>query len=113
MRYGGPVDTDVIFIIELEELLPNELCVVVRDNGVWYSKEMDDIKEEKHDLLGLDRGDRSGLYPLCKLVYDDKQVRIASGAVLRGMARLSPQIVNGHVMGIVWSAWASNWVCQA
>ena len=35
---------------------------------------MDDVKEEQHDLLELDRGDRSSLYPLCKLVYGDKQV---------------------------------------
>ena len=26
-------------------------------------------------MLGLDRGDRSSLYPLCNLVYGDKQVR--------------------------------------
>ena len=38
---------------------------------------MDDVKEEQHGLLGLDHGDRSSLYPLCKLVYGDKQVRIA------------------------------------
>ena len=49
---------DVIFISELEELLPSELRVVVSDNGVWYSKAMDDIKEEQHSLLGLDRGDQ-------------------------------------------------------
>ena len=38
---------------------------------------MDNVKEEQHGLLGLDCGDRSSLYPLCKLVYGDKQVRIA------------------------------------
>ena len=40
---------------------------------------MDDVKEEQHGLLGHDRGDRSSLYPLCKLVYGDKQVRIGPG----------------------------------
>ena len=64
VRYGGPVDVDVIFIAELEELLPYELHAVVYDNGVQYSKVMDDIKEEQHGLLGLDRRDRSSLYPL-------------------------------------------------
>ena len=77
MRHGGLIDTDVVFIAELEELLPNELCAIVRDNGVWYPKTMDDIKEEQHGLRGLDHGDRLGLYPLCKLVYGDKQVGIA------------------------------------
>ena len=79
VRYGSLIDVDVIFIAELEELLPGELRAIVRDNGVWYSKVMDDIKEEQHGLLGLDRGDRSGLYPLCKLVYGDKQVGVAPG----------------------------------
>ena len=56
--YGGPIDVDEIFIAELEELLPGELRAVVRDNRVRYSKAMDDIKEEQHDLLRLDRRDR-------------------------------------------------------
>ena len=72
VRHSGPIDVDVIFIAELEELLSSELRVVVRDNGVRYSKAMDDIKEEQHGLLGLDHGDRSGLYSFCKLVYGDK-----------------------------------------
>ena len=82
MRYGGPIDVDVIFIVELEELLLGELHAIVRDNEVRCFKAMDDIKEEQHALLGLDCGDRSSLYPLCKLVYGDKQVRIAPGRPL-------------------------------
>ena len=77
MRDGGPIDPNVVFITELEKLLSSELCAVVRDDGVWDPKAMDNVKEEQHGLLGLDHGDRSSLYPLCKLVYGDKQVRIA------------------------------------
>ena len=40
---------------------------------------MDDVKEEQHGMLGLDHGDRSSFYPLCKLVYGDKQVGVAPG----------------------------------
>ena len=43
---GGPIDADVVFIVESEELLPDELRVTVRDNGVRDSKAMDDVKEE-------------------------------------------------------------------
>ena len=68
---------DVVFIVESEELFPGELCVVVCDNVVRDSKAMDDVKEEHHGLLGFDCQDQSSLYPLCKLVYSDKQVRIA------------------------------------
>ena len=34
VRHGGPIDMDVVFNIESKELFPNELCVIVRDNGV-------------------------------------------------------------------------------
>ena len=70
--YGGLVDMDVIFIVELEELLPGELHVIVHDDGVGDSKAMDNVHEEQHNLLGFDHGDRLSLYPLRELVHDDK-----------------------------------------
>ena len=70
---GGPIDPDVVFIAKSKELLSSELRAIVRDDGVWYSKVMDDVEEEQHGLLGLARGDRPSFYPLCKLVYGDKQ----------------------------------------
>ena len=88
VRHDDPIKADVVFIVELEELFFSELHAVVHDNGVWDSKAMDDVKEEQHGLLGLNCGDRSSFYPLCKLVY-------------------------GHVMGIIWSAWADRWVYRA
>ena len=51
---------------------------------------MDDIKEEQHDLLELDHGDQLGLYPLCKLVYGDKQVRIAPERSLERSSHIEP-----------------------
>jgi len=74
VRDGGTIDPDVVFIVESKELLSGELRAIVYDNGVWYSKAIDNIKEEQHGLLELDHGDRLGLglYPLCKLIYGDK-----------------------------------------
>ena len=46
MHHGGPIDTDVVFIAELEELLSGELRAVVRDDGVRDPKAMDDVMEE-------------------------------------------------------------------
>ena len=46
VRHDGPIDVDVVFIVESEELFPGELCVVVHDNVVWDFKAMDDVKEE-------------------------------------------------------------------
>ena len=90
MRHGGPINADVVFIVESKELLPSDLCAVVHDNGVRDSKAMDDVKEEQHSLLELDRGDRSSLYPLCKLIYGDKQVRIAPGRPLERSDQIEP-----------------------
>ena len=72
MHHGGPIDADVVFIIELKEILASELRVVVRDDGVQYSKVMDDVEEEQHGLLGFDHGDWSSFDPFRKLVYGDK-----------------------------------------
>ena len=51
---------------------------------------MDDVKEEQHGLLELDSGDQSSLYPLCKLVYGDKQVCIALGCPLERSDQIEP-----------------------
>ena len=83
MHHSGPIDVDVVFIAESKELLSGELHAVVYYDGVQDPKEMDDVEEEQHGLLGLDHGDRSSLYPLCKLVYGDKQVCISPGRPLK------------------------------
>ena len=88
--HGGPIDMDVVFIVESKEPLPSELRAVVHDNGDQDSKAMDNLKEEQHDLLELDRGDRSSLYPLRKLVYGDKQVRIAPKRPLERSNQIEP-----------------------
>ena len=43
---------------------------------------MDDVEEEQHGLLRLDRRDWLSFYPLCKLVYGDKQVGVTPGRLL-------------------------------
>ena len=73
---SGPIDPDVLIIAKLNELLTGELRAVVYDDGVWDSKAMDDVEEEQHGLLGLDRGDRPSFYP------GDKQVGVSSGHLL-------------------------------
>ena len=46
VHHGGPIDVDVVFIIELEELLSSELRAIVHDDLVRDPKAMDDVKEE-------------------------------------------------------------------
>ena len=79
VRDGGPIDPDVVFIVESKELFAGELCDVVYNDGVWYSKAMDDVKEEQHGLLRFDHGDRPSFDPFCELVYGNKQVGVAPG----------------------------------
>ena len=90
MHDGGLVDLDVVFIVESKELLFDELRAVVHDDGVWDSKAMDDVEEEQHDLLGLDHGDRPNLYPLCKLIYGDKQVCVTPGRPFERSDQIEP-----------------------
>ena len=90
LRYGGQVDADVMFITKSEEFLASELRVVVRDDRVRDSEAMDDVEEEQHGLFGFDRGDRSSLYPLCKLVYGDKQVCISVRRPLERSDQIEP-----------------------
>ena len=73
MRHGGPIDVDVVFVAELEQLLSGELRAIIYDDGVQDPKAMDDVEEEHHGLLRLDHGDWSSLYPLCKLIYGDNK----------------------------------------
>ena len=72
VRYGSPINTDVVVVAELEEFLPRELCAVVDYDGVWDPKSVDDVREEQHGLLGFDHDDRPSLHPLCELVHGDK-----------------------------------------
>ena len=77
MHDGSLIDPDVLFIVESNEFLAGELCVIVHDDGVRYSKVMDDVEEEQHSLFRLDCGDWPSFDPFCELVYGDKQVGVA------------------------------------
>ena len=46
MHDGRPIDLDVLFIAELNEFPAGELRAIVCDDGVRYSKAMDDVEEE-------------------------------------------------------------------
>jgi hypothetical protein len=40
-----------VVVAELQELSAGELRAVVGDDGVWDFKPVDDVSEERHDLL--------------------------------------------------------------
>ena len=72
VRDGCLTNLDVLSIAELNEFPTGELRAIVYDDGVWYSKMMDDVEEEQHSLFGFDCGDWPSFDPFRKLVYGDK-----------------------------------------
>jgi hypothetical protein len=55
--YGSPINSNVVVIAEPEEFLSRKLCAVVGNNGVWYSKMVDDVSEKLYGLFGSNHGD--------------------------------------------------------
>jgi len=53
MSHCCPVHTYVVSVAEIQELSIGELRIVIRDNGVWYSKSVDNICEEQHACSAL------------------------------------------------------------
>jgi len=88
--HDGPIDADVVVIIESEEFFRGELCVVVCDDGVRDSKAVDNVEEKLHGFLGFDHRDRPSLYPFDELVHGDKQVRVAPGRSFEGSDQIKP-----------------------
>ena len=46
MRYGSPINADVVVVAEPEEFLPRELRAVVGYDGVRDPESVDDVREE-------------------------------------------------------------------
>ena len=65
----GPIDPNAVSIIEVQELLPGEVCSVVGDDTVWNTKPIDDVKEELNRLFRADIGDGLRLYPLGEFIH--------------------------------------------
>ena len=82
VSYGRPGHTDVVVIVERQELVAGELCPIVSDDGVWNPEPVDDISEEQHRLLEFDSIDRTSLDPLGELINCYQQIGVAPGDLL-------------------------------
>jgi hypothetical protein len=80
----------VEFVAELQEFLARELGPIVGDNGVWYSKMMDDVGEERHRMLCPEIRNGVYFYPLGKFVDRDQQVGEAPGRLPQGPDDVQP-----------------------
>jgi hypothetical protein len=72
MRHGRPIHTDVELVAKLHELSARELGPVVGDDGVGHSKPVDDVSEERHDLLRPEVRDWAHPDPLREFVDGDQ-----------------------------------------
>ena len=62
----GPVDSDVVPITEVQELLPGEVSPMVSDDAVGNAEPVDDVKEEFGCFFRAEIGYGLGLYPFGK-----------------------------------------------
>ena len=67
MSDRSPIDSDVVSIAEVLELLPGEVSPMVSDNIVRNAESVDDVEEEFDCLFRAEIGDGLGLYPFDKL----------------------------------------------
>jgi len=65
-------------VAEVQELFAGELGAVVGDDDVGYPKPVDDVGEEKDDLLGVDVRDGSSLDPFGEFVDGYQQMGVSS-----------------------------------
>ena len=81
---GGLVDSNVVVIIESEELLSDEECAIVSDYGVWDSKSIYDVKEEFHCVFRSYSCYGFSFDPLGEFVDHHQKVGVAPGCFLEG-----------------------------
>jgi hypothetical protein len=71
--YRGPVQLNAI-IVKIQELLPDELVVIVGDDGVRDPKMENNVLDKIHCLRGADLSQWPCLNPLSELVDRNKPV---------------------------------------
>ena len=67
MHHGSPIDVDVVFIAESEELLPGELHAIVRDNGALRVRAYDEQGAEASLEDAMDQLDEARDVALLRL----------------------------------------------
>jgi hypothetical protein len=70
----GPVHSDVIVIVEVQESFSGELSPVVINDRIRDPKTKNDVPDEIYGLLGADFCQRLRLDPLSKFINHHKQV---------------------------------------
>jgi hypothetical protein len=69
--------------------------------------------DKAHWLFGTNFSQGPSLDPLSEFVDRDKQVGEAPGHFLEWSQEVQANMAKGHVMEMVWSSWASTWICLA
>jgi hypothetical protein len=72
MCNGCLVHADVVFVTKLQEFPAGKLGVIVGDDGIRHSEQVDDVGEKGHDLLYSEVCDWACLDALGELVHSDQ-----------------------------------------
>jgi hypothetical protein len=99
----------MVIITKTEELFTGELRAIIGDDGVWDPEAMNYVGKKKSttcsDLIFMI--DRASIHFENLLMATSKWVKPPS-AFWSGPTRSRPPTAKGHVIGIVWSAWAGR-----
>jgi hypothetical protein len=90
MYDGCSIHADVVLVTEFQEFPAGKLGAVVGDDGVRHSEPVDDISEERHNLLCPEVCDWACLDPLGEFVHDDQRVGLATGHLSQGSDDVQP-----------------------
>jgi len=104
VSYYTPVHTDVVPVIEVQELFAGELCAIVGDDDVGYPKPVDYVSAEEDSLLGANVCDGSSLDHLENLSMATSKWVYPQAAFWREPTRSRPHTTNGEVMWIICRA---------
>jgi hypothetical protein len=69
---GRPVHTDVVVVAKFQEFSASKLGAIIGDDGVWHSKQVDDVCKEGYGLLYPELPDWACLDPLGEFVHSDQ-----------------------------------------
>jgi hypothetical protein len=103
VSYGGPVHTDVVVFVEIQELFPSELRAIVGDDGVWDPRWMIFVKNATAYSDPMLVKCRTSIH-LENLSMATRRCLKPPGAFYKGPTRSRPHTANDQVMGIVCRA---------
>jgi hypothetical protein len=97
----GPVHPNVVFIVEIQELLPGEPVAIFSDDGVRDPKMENNVLDKAYSLLGDNFCQGLTSINLVNLSITTSRWVKLLGTFLKGPKRSRPHTTNNHAIGMV------------